>query len=190
MSDLLVITFQKETDAADALARIKSVQHSGGLNLSDVAIVTKDAAGKVNVENHADSAEKAGAVGGGALGLLIGMFFFPVLGIVIGAGIGALIGKSLHHNVDPGIVRDVTTDLTPGTSAVFILVDGSAAGSGRRGGAVPRQDLPDQHQPRARGADRGRAQPRQSRQLTGARGRRGGRHTVRCRCLDIGGSGP
>jgi uncharacterized membrane protein len=127
VSDLLVITFQKETDAADALARIKSVQHSGGLNLSDVAIVTKDASGKVNVENHADSATKAGAVGGGALGLLIGLFFFPVLGIVIGAGIGALIGKSLHHNVDPGIVRDVTTDLTPGTSAIFILVDGSAA---------------------------------------------------------------
>lgn len=128
MSDLLVITFKGQTDASEALARIHSVEHSGGLRLSDVAIVTKDADGKVAVENHADTAEKAGAVGGGALGLIIGMFFFPVLGIVIGASIGALIGKALHHNVDPGLVRDVTTDLTPGTSALFLLVDAEPAG--------------------------------------------------------------
>ena len=74
-----------------------------------------------------DKTTKAGVVGGGALGLLIGLVFFPVLGLAIGAIAGGLIGKSLGNNVDKKLVKDVTDDLEPGSSALFILVQGSAA---------------------------------------------------------------
>ena len=124
MSDLVVITFKEEGSAAEALARIKSVEKGSGMSIRDFAVVEKGADGTLRHRGEADSTTKTGAIGGGFLGLLIGLVFFPVLGLAIGAMAGALIGKSLHHNVDPGLVRDVTADLTPGTSALFVLVDG------------------------------------------------------------------
>jgi uncharacterized membrane protein len=50
--------------------------------------------------------------------------FFPVLGLAIGAIAGGLIGKSLHHDVDKQLIKDVTEDVAPGTSALFVLLDG------------------------------------------------------------------
>jgi uncharacterized membrane protein len=61
------------------------------------------------------------------VGLLLGIVFFPVAGLAIGAAVGGLIGKSLGHNVDKKLVQDVTNDLEPGTSAIFMLIEGSAA---------------------------------------------------------------
>lgn len=127
MSDLVVITFDNETDGPAALAAIRDAQKGAGLALKDSAVVIKDAAGKISTHNEVDSTTKMGAFGGGALGLMLGLVFFPVAGLVVGASIGALIGKSLHHDVDKQLVKDVTTDLTPGTSAVFALVDANPA---------------------------------------------------------------
>ncbi len=98
-----------------------------GLALRDVAVVVKDASGKVNTHNETDSTTIAGGVGGGVIGLLLAGVFFPIGGIIIGAAVGGLIGRSLHHNVDKQMITDVTNDLTPGTSAVFALVDANPA---------------------------------------------------------------
>jgi uncharacterized membrane protein len=127
MSDLVVITFPNETDGPAALAAIRGAQKGGGLSIKDAACVVKDASGKINTRNETDSTTIAGGVGGGAIGLLLGLVFFPVGGLIIGATVGALIGKSLHHNVDKQLVKDVTDDLTPSTSAVFVLVDANPA---------------------------------------------------------------
>ncbi|MBX3031515.1 MAG: DUF1269 domain-containing protein [Chloroflexi bacterium] len=127
MSDLVVITFPNETDGPAALSAMRDAQRGSGLALRDVASVVKDAEGKVHTHNEVSSTTATGAVGGGILGLLLGFVFFPIAGLAIGALAGALIGKSLGHNVDAGLVRDVTNDLTPGTSAVFVLVDGDPA---------------------------------------------------------------
>ena len=61
------------------------------------------------------------------MGLLIGLVFFPVMGLALGAIAGGLIGKSLHHNIDKQLIKDVTDDLEPGSSALFMLVSGSAS---------------------------------------------------------------
>ncbi len=127
MSDLVVITFPNETDGPAALASLRDAQKNSGLNLRDVAVVVKDASGKIRTHNETDSTTIAGGVGGGIVGLLLGAVFFPIGGLIIGASVGALIGKSLHHNVDKQMITDVTNDLTPGTSAVFALVDANPA---------------------------------------------------------------
>ncbi len=44
----------------------------------------------------ADTGVKAGAVGGGILGLIIASVFFPIGGMLLGAAAGALIGKMAH----------------------------------------------------------------------------------------------
>jgi uncharacterized membrane protein len=127
MSDLVVITFGDEAGGPAALRAMKDAERNAGLALRDVAAVVKGADGKVNTHNEVSSTTATGAVGGGVLGLLLGMVFFPIAGLAIGAIAGAFIGKSLGHNVDANLVRDVTNDLGPGTSAVFVLVDGNAA---------------------------------------------------------------
>jgi uncharacterized membrane protein len=127
MADLLVVTFKNQEDASRALADVRRTQQAGGLSVKDAAVVEKDANGKIHHINQADTATKTGVIGGGFLGLLIGFVFFPVIGLAIGAIAGGLIGKSLHHDVDKQLINDVTNDLTPGSSALFLLVEGSAA---------------------------------------------------------------
>ncbi len=71
MSDLVVITFPNETDGPAALAALRDAQRHAGLALRDVAVVVKDASGKVNTHNETDSTTIAGGVGGGVIGLLL-----------------------------------------------------------------------------------------------------------------------
>ena len=125
MADLVVVTFRGQDDARRALEDIRAMEQSGqGISVEDVEVIERDADGKIHHVGRVDKSTKAGAVGGGFLGLLLGLVFFPVLGLAIGAIAGGLIGKSLGHNVDKQLVKDVTDDLAPGTSALFLLMSG------------------------------------------------------------------
>lgn len=121
MSQLLVITFEARETAGQAAERLKGLQKGHGVEINDMAVVEKDADGKVHVHHGVDKTTAGGAAVGGALGLLLGLVFFPVAGLAIGAIAGGLIGRSLHGNVDKKLVQDVTADLTENTSALFVL---------------------------------------------------------------------
>ena len=123
MSQLLVITFESRETAGQAAERLKGLQKGHGLDIADMAVVEKDAEGKVHVQHGVDTTTAGGAIVGGALGLLLGLVFFPVAGLAIGALAGGFIGRSLHQNVDKNLVNDVTNDLTENTSALFIMGD-------------------------------------------------------------------
>lgn len=127
MRDLVVVTFSGPGDGIAALARVRDLERTAGLKVDDTAVVEKAADGKVQVRNEVDSGVKSGALGGGVLGLLIGGLFFPVVGLAIGAIGGALVGRSLEHGIDPAFVRDVTSELGPGTSALFVVTSGGAS---------------------------------------------------------------
>jgi uncharacterized membrane protein len=123
MSDLIVIAFENETDGPAALRSLRSVTHETDLRIDDSAVIVKDAGGKLRVYDEVDSATKMGALGGGALGLLIFMMF-PIAGIAVGAAGGALVGHLLDRHVDKDFVDEVSASLAPGTSALFVLVKG------------------------------------------------------------------
>jgi uncharacterized membrane protein len=125
MSQLLVITFEKRETAGQAAERLKGLQGAHGVDINDMAVVEKDEDGKVQVHHGVDTTTAGGAIVGGALGLLLGIVFFPVAGLAIGALAGGFIGRSLHQNVDKGLVQDVTNDLSENTSALFVI--GSSA---------------------------------------------------------------
>jgi uncharacterized membrane protein len=127
MSQLLVITFGERETAAQAAERLKSIHKAHAANIDDMAVVEKDAEGKVHVQHGIDTVTAGGAIGGGFLGLLLGLVFFPIGGLIIGAAAGAFIGRSLHHNVDKKLVEDVTSDLGPDSSALFVLGSGTAS---------------------------------------------------------------
>ena len=120
MSNLVVITFDNEEEAGKVRETLKS--QSANISLDDSAVVVKDAEGEIHVKNEVDRGVAVGALGGGALGLLIGGLLFPVGGLVLGALGGALVGKMLDMGVDKKFVDDVSEHLQPGTSALFVIV--------------------------------------------------------------------
>ena len=128
MSHILVITFEDETQAMSVLQSLKSLQHQGLLNLNDAAVIVKNAEGKVTVKNMTESGVKIGAISGGAIGLIIAGFLFPVAGILLGAAGGALIGKFFNTGVDQGFVKEVRDALEPGSSAILFVVSSENVG--------------------------------------------------------------
>ena len=130
MSDLIVLTFDDVNQAAQVRETLRDVEHRGHLSLDDTAVISKDAQGRVHVHNQVSSGTKWGAVGGAILGPLL-MIMFPIAGIAVGAGVGALVGKLFGTGVDQKFVKDVSQGLTPGSSAIFILVRDGEAGQVR-----------------------------------------------------------
>jgi uncharacterized membrane protein len=116
MSNLIVVTFDNEEEAGKVHEALKA--QSANISLDDSAVVVKDAEGEAHVKNEVDRGVAVGALGGGALGLLIGGLLFPIGGLVL----GALVGKMLDMGVDKKFVDDVSEHLQPGTSALFIIV--------------------------------------------------------------------
>jgi uncharacterized membrane protein len=122
MSHLLVVTFDNADEAERVLETLRSVQRGDYLSLDDSAVVVKDEAGKIHVKNEMDRGTKIGAIGGGLLGLLIGGIFFPVAGLLVGALAGGVIGGMADLGIDQKFVKEVSGDLQPGTSALFVIV--------------------------------------------------------------------
>ena len=124
MSELVVITFASEQDGPEALGRVHDLRDAGRLDVQDSAVIMKDPDGKTHVANTVSSGTKSGALVGGMLGLLLGMFFLPLFGIVAGAAAGIAFARGVSMHVDKGFVDDVTNELTPGTSALFVVLNG------------------------------------------------------------------
>ncbi len=121
MSQLIVVSFEKEEAAASALKALQSVQSAGGTEISDAAVIQKDPDGKTHVKGTLDTGAVAGAAIGGALGLVL-FIFFPVLGVALGAISGGVIGHMVSDRVDKDFVREVTAKLDAGHSALFVLL--------------------------------------------------------------------
>jgi uncharacterized membrane protein len=130
MANLLVVTFANQQDARSAMVDMRNLEKAGGTSIQDLEAIERDANGKIqHVGSQIDNTTKTGIVGGGLLGLMIGLVFFPVLGVALGAIAGGVIGKSMGDNIDKKLINDVADDLTPGTSALFVLLDGGPGGA-------------------------------------------------------------
>jgi uncharacterized membrane protein len=123
VSDLIVIGFDTVDDARACLKTLRGVEREGQVAFEDTAIVSKDASGKVHTHNEASGATETGAVAGAVLGGLL-FFLFPIAGIALGAGAGALVGRLFNTGVDGKFVKEVREQLTPGTSALFLVIKG------------------------------------------------------------------
>ena len=122
MSDLVVILFNKSEQAGEAFQALKGVKKGGHLRIDDAAVVVKEESGKVEVKNILDRGVKIGLIGGSLLGLMLGGIFFPLAGLALGAASGALLGRMAELGVDQKFVKEVTGQLEPGNSALFLMV--------------------------------------------------------------------
>ncbi len=120
MSNLVVITFDNMEEASKVREALKA--QSANISLDDSAVIVKDEEGEIHIKDEVDRGVAVGAVGGGALGLLIGGLLFPIGGLVLGAMGGALVGKLLDMGIDKKFIKQVSESLEPGSSALFVLV--------------------------------------------------------------------
>ena len=122
MSDLVVIGFDNEHTAFEMRAELVKLQKEYLIEMEDVVVVTKNDKGKVKL-HQAMNLTATGAVSGSFWGMLIGMIFLnPLVGAAVGAGAGALSGKFTDVGIDDKFIQELGEMLTPGTSALFVLV--------------------------------------------------------------------
>ena len=121
MSDLIAITFDGPEQAGTALEELRGLERRGLVHLTDTAIVTKDADGKVHTKNELDSGVELGVGVVGTLGLLVGIAF-PVAGVAAGLAGGAWAGSKMHLGIEREFVERLRNDLRPGTSALLVMV--------------------------------------------------------------------
>jgi len=127
MSTLVVIAFPEEQLAFEMRATLAKMQKEYLIEMEDVVVVTKDAAGRVKL-HQAVNLTAMGAMGGGFWGMLIGMIFLnPLLGAAVGAGAGALSGAFSDLGIDDKFMKDLAESFKPGCSAIFILVKKATA---------------------------------------------------------------
>ena len=125
MSTLVVLKFDSVDGARQMRERLLSLQKQQLLQVDDAAIMSKDANGKPKLEQLNNMAG-VGALGGAFWGMLFGLLFFiPILGLAVGAAAGALAGSMSDVGIDDKFIKQVGESITPGTSALFLLVSGT-----------------------------------------------------------------
>lgn len=123
MPNLVVITFDGVAEADRVLEALRDEESEHAISLDDSAIVIKDEDGTIRVDNEVDRGIKVGAIGGGLLGLLVGFLIGgPIASLVVGAIGGALGGDLANLGIDQRFISDVAEAMTPGTSALFVMV--------------------------------------------------------------------
>jgi uncharacterized membrane protein len=122
MSNLIVLGFQNEADAFEMRAALARMQSQYLIEMEDAVVVTRDSHNKVKLHQPVNLAA-AGALSGTFWGSLIGLLFLnPLLGAAVGAGSGALAGAFSDIGINDEFMKDLGATLTPGTSALFVLV--------------------------------------------------------------------
>ena len=122
MAALTVWRFPTAEGAENALGLLEQLQKQQLISIADAAYVSWPEGRKKPKTKELGSLTGAGALGGGFWGLLFGLIFLvPLLGMAVGAAIGALSGSLSHVGIDEEFVDTVRNQVTPGTSALFVM---------------------------------------------------------------------
>ena len=120
MSNLAAIAFDEALKAEEVRLELLKMEGERLIDIEDIAVVTKDDAGKLKVA-HSTELTAAGTAGGGVLGAVLGaLFFSPLAGAAAGASLGALAAANLGLNAAQ--MKRACKDLQPGGGALFVLV--------------------------------------------------------------------
>jgi uncharacterized membrane protein len=126
MATLTVWKFDSPGGAENALAHLERLQKEELIQVNDAAYVYWPEGRKKPKTQQLSHMAGAGALGGSFWGLLFGLIFFvPMLGMAVGAAMGAMAGSMTDVGINDQFINDVRRDVTPGTSALFVLTSGA-----------------------------------------------------------------
>src|SRR3954447_19071902 len=122
MSELIAIGYDDTITAHRAAEEAERLSKDLIIEPDAIAVIVcgQDGKFKVTTNHHTVG---AGATYGMFWGFLFGILFFvPVLGMAVGAGMGAIMGKITKSGIDKDFQSRIQEMLTPGTSALFLVV--------------------------------------------------------------------
>ena len=114
------------SDAASANEDFDALRAAEGTDLQVVSglVMSRDADGQVDVLSEGDGITGGGAVLGGGVGLVVGLFAPPLLAATaVGAGLGALLGHLTKKHAEKELGVELEEYLPPNSSAVVVVVD-------------------------------------------------------------------
>jgi uncharacterized membrane protein len=124
--DNLALYVATYSDASSAQADFEVLKAAEGDDLAVVGavVMSRDADGKVDVLTEGDGITGGGAVLGGSLGFVVGLFAPPLLAATaIGAGIGAVLGHLTKKHEEKELGVDLEEYFPENSSAVVVIVD-------------------------------------------------------------------
>jgi len=128
MATLTVLKFPTAGGADEMLGVLEGLQKQQLIAVQDAAIVTWPAGKKKPKTRQLHSLAGIGALQGAFWGMLFGLLFFvPILGLAVGAGMGALFGSFADIGIDDKFIKQVQSNVTEGTSALFLMSSGAVA---------------------------------------------------------------
>src|SRR3954447_20498210 len=122
MATLSAWKFDTPEGAAQAEQILIGLSKEELIQIHDAAVVEWLPGKRKPKTRQLSSLTGAGALGGAFWGLLFGILFFvPILGLAVGAAAGALGGSLAKVGIDDDFIDAVKQQVTPGTSALFVL---------------------------------------------------------------------
>ena len=124
--DNLALYVAAYSDATSAKADFQSLKDAEGddMEIVGAVVMSRDADGKVDVLEKGDGDTASGAVIGGGIGFVVGLFAPPLLAATaVGAGIGALLGHLTKKHEEKELGADLDEYFPPNSSAVVVVVD-------------------------------------------------------------------
>ncbi|MCK0113588.1 DUF1269 domain-containing protein [Ornithinimicrobium sp. F0845] len=119
---LTVWKFDSPDGAHQASETLQALGRENVVTIHDAAVVSWQDEAKKPKTKQLTSTTAAGALGGTFWGMLFGLIFFvPLLGAAVGAATGALSGSLTDVGIDDSFINKVRDQVTPGTSALFVM---------------------------------------------------------------------
>jgi len=122
---LIVAAFQDDKSANEALKELKHAQKEKVIKIEDAAVLRKDDKGKLHIKETGDWSGGQGAAAGAVIGGAIGLILGP--GALLTGAAGALIGGLAAKFRDSGFnderLKKLGEGLQPGTSAIVAIVE-------------------------------------------------------------------
>ena len=125
-TSLTVWKFDSPDGADLALQKLAELSKQQLITVADAAVVSWPMGATKPKTRQTQSTTGAGALGGAFWGMLFGLIFFvPFFGLAVGAAMGALAGKFSDYGINDDFIKQVRTQVTEGTSALFLLSSGA-----------------------------------------------------------------
>jgi uncharacterized membrane protein len=129
MTALTVWRFADADGAAGAVQLLETRARDETLVVLDAAVVAWEAGSRKPRARPLAGSVTSSALGAGFWGLLFGLVFsVPLLGAAIGAATGALADALADVGIDDHFINRVRDEVTPGTSALFLLTSDAVVG--------------------------------------------------------------